>query len=299
MRGRRTQIGPAMVAAGYGWRAIAAAEVGSTAAQMYAMPYIWNKIKGKPTHYEQRESLHNANDSYYRRRRQKISVPYEMKRGYQSAYQPIKKSKYSGAPPRRGAFRSRYAASGFHNDNMSKFFVVKKERLIGLTGATSGTPGIANTAVSICDLSTCEQLNFVKNLYLKYKLKWIKVEFHGSDKLDVIYSACSFDSNDAPVDSDAVLKHFNCRVHDCDQTKYSPSRTMKLDKSQQFVDWLNTNDIDIQMGTATQTNQYNYTPSNGTLRSAIHLHLAGTPGATVRATISFGLACKTVDENAT
>jgi hypothetical protein len=185
-------------------------------------------------------------------------------------------------------------ASGFRNDNMSKFLVVKRDRSIGL----SSSAGTSNEVFSVADLSGCPQLPFIKELYLKYKIAWIKVEIHDQFNLHVIYSCSTYDDNSAPTDADSVNKHFNSRSHDCTSAKtYEPSRTLKLTQSQQFMDWESTAQIDSQLGTSSQSTAYNHAIVDGSKKASIKMHMQGVLGAQLRATLSFGLMVKTVDEN--
>jgi len=275
-------------------------EVASSMAMTPAIKYGYNKMwKGTQRHYESGPYIAAPRrkpplDSYNRAPRYKKSIPNQMSYNYRrdTMKRPAPQPTFTKVP--RPMPRRRVGASGFRNDNFSKFVVLKRERAIGL----SSSAGTSNEVFSVADLSGCPQLPFIKELYLKYKLAWIKVEIHDQFNLHVIYSACTYEDNTKPTDADSVLKHFNSRSHDCTSAKtYEPSRTLKLTQSQQFMDWENTSGIDSQLGTSTQTTAYNHTVVDGSKKACIKMHMQGALGGTLRATVSFGLLVKTVDEN--
>jgi hypothetical protein len=287
-RKRRTQVAPAMMALGYGARAIAAAEVASTAAQAYAIPYVYRKFsKFTQPHYNQSVPLQKAP-----KKKSDVSITMP-KRKAPTTYAPTKKRNMRRGPPRvSGSIYSGISARYARANDMNSHFQTLK---YAPPEFTFGTGTTKFHMVCPSQLQQCPGWSYWSGLFERYLIKWVKVEWKTSSNLVRGYSHASLDDTTLDTSLANIIKSPSVREHDfSDNARHTPQRTLKLSGAQAFKDFLQVSDANTDLGTYDGNTQVQ---TGGTHKFKIGLGVDGYGSGYIYPSITFGVIFRGLKDN--
>lgn len=206
--------------------------------------------------YRGARSAYNRYSSY--RRNRAIDMAYGKRPSTSSTWipgrggrrAPIKRRRVGGIYRRR-SFRNRGGMSDFNSkksNNVSTHFQCIKDMP---AYAWELDPTVATeTAFQAFpyQLVNCPSFAFWRKMYKFYKLQWMKVEMHCTDRAVQGASSVNTDSVALVTSMASMLTSFNVRVHDFTETaKRTPQRTIFFKGVTGYEDFLETSDAETDL----------------------------------------------------